>query len=63
MNANEEPKIYLLPNLMTAGNLFCGFTATLKILEGALLQSTNADAAADLFQAGAIRALCADGRA
>ena len=49
---NEQPsKIYLLPNLMTAGNLFCGFTATLKILEGALLQSTNADAAADLFHA------------
>jgi CDP-diacylglycerol---serine O-phosphatidyltransferase len=47
---NEQPsKIYLLPNLMTAGNLFCGFTATLKILEGALLQSSNADAAADLF--------------
>jgi CDP-diacylglycerol---serine O-phosphatidyltransferase len=47
---NEQPsKIYLLPNLMTAGNLFCGFTATLRILEGALLQSTNADAAADLF--------------
>ncbi len=47
---NEQPsKIYLLPNLMTAGNLFCGFTATLKILEGALLQITNADAAADLF--------------
>ena len=47
---SEQPsKIYLLPNLMTAGNLFCGFTATLKILEGALSQSTNADAAADLF--------------
>src|ERR1700736_6284519 len=47
---NEQPsKIYLLPNLMTAGNLFCGFTATLKNLEGALLQSTNADAASDLF--------------
>jgi CDP-diacylglycerol---serine O-phosphatidyltransferase len=47
---NEQPsKIYLLPNLMTAGNLFCGFTATLRILEGALLQTTNADAAADLF--------------
>ena len=47
---NEQPsKIYLLPNLMTAGNLFCGFTATLKILEGALLQSANADAASDLF--------------
>src|SRR5438876_6474069 len=47
---NEQPsKIYLLPNLMTAGNLFCGFTATLKILEGALLQNTNADLAADRF--------------
>ena len=47
---SEQPsKIYLLPNLMTAGNLFCGFTATLKILEGALLQSTNVDAAANLF--------------
>src|SRR4051812_14395386 len=47
---NEQPaKIYLLPNLMTAGNLFCGFTATLRILEGALLQSTNADLAADRF--------------
>ncbi len=50
---NEQPsKIYLLPNLMTAGNLFCGFTATLKILEGALLQNTNAEAASDLFHAG-----------
>ena len=49
--STPNPKIYLLPNLMTAGNLFCGFTATLKILEGALLQSTNADAAADLFHA------------
>src|SRR6266487_711400 len=47
---NEQPsKIYLLPNLLTAGNLFCGFTATLKILEGALLQASNPDAASDLF--------------
>jgi len=34
---------------MTAGNLFCGFTATLKILEGALLQASNPDAASNLF--------------
>jgi CDP-diacylglycerol---serine O-phosphatidyltransferase len=47
--SDQPSKIYLLPNLMTAGNLFCGFTATLKILEGALLQSNSADAAADLF--------------
>ncbi len=49
MNEQLPPKIYLLPNLMTAGNLFCGFTATLKILEGALLQASNPDAAGDLF--------------
>ncbi len=47
----RHSKIYLLPNLMTAGNLFCGFTATLKILEGALLQASNPDAAGDLFHA------------
>lgn len=50
MSDQPPPKIYLLPNLMTAGNLFCGFTATLKILEGALLQASNPTAAGDLFQ-------------
>lgn len=39
MADDGNPKIYLLPNLMTAGNLFCGFAACLKILEGALIQS------------------------
>src|ERR1700736_1809708 len=47
--SEPNPKIYLLPNLMTIGNLFCGFTATLKILEGALLQGVDADAAGQLF--------------
>ncbi len=46
---DSNPKIYLLPNLMTAGNLFCGFAATLKIVQGALLQSSDPDAAATLF--------------
>jgi CDP-diacylglycerol--serine O-phosphatidyltransferase len=35
----HDPKIYLLPNLMTAGNLFCGFAAVLKIIEAALLNN------------------------
>ncbi len=39
-----EPRIYLLPNLMTAGNLFCGFTAILRIIEGALIQVNNPEA-------------------
>src|SRR5947199_10393847 len=47
--SDPNSKIYLLPNLMTAGNLFCGFAATLKIVQGALLQSSNADAASVLF--------------
>ncbi len=34
MPDDSGPKIYLLPNLMTAGNLFCGFAAALKIVEG-----------------------------
>src|SRR3954470_2833576 len=47
--SENDSKIYLLPNLMTAGNLFCGFAATLKIVQGALLQTVSADAAAVLF--------------
>lgn len=38
---NETPKIYLLPNLMTAGNLFCGFAATLLIVRGTLAMETG----------------------
>ena len=41
MSREGEPKVYLLPNLMTAGNLFCGFAAVLSILEGALQQKTG----------------------
>ena len=41
MSDDGNPKIYLLPNLMTAGNLFCGFAAVLKILEGALVQAAS----------------------
>ncbi len=32
MSDSNTPKIYLWPNLMTAGNLFCGFCAILNIL-------------------------------
>lgn len=49
MSEPQTPKIYLLPNLMTAGNLFCGFAATLKIVQGALLQATDPAAAGALF--------------
>lgn len=34
-----EPRIYLLPNLMTAGNLCCGFFAVLTIFKGIFVAS------------------------
>ena len=40
---DDSPKIYLLPNMMTAGNLFCGFAATLRIIEGTLRQENGFD--------------------
>src|SRR5579859_2745317 len=33
----EKLKIYFLPNLFTAGNLFCGFVALTKIVEADLI--------------------------
>jgi len=45
MTEPDTPKIYLLPNLMTAGNLFCGFAAVLKIVEGALVEAAAAASA------------------
>src|ERR1700744_1189908 len=38
-----SPKIYLLPNLMTAGNLICGVAASLQIVEGSLIKAVAAD--------------------
>jgi CDP-diacylglycerol--serine O-phosphatidyltransferase len=37
----DEPRIYLLPNLMTAGNLACGFFAVLTIFNGILVATTE----------------------
>lgn len=41
--SSDSTRIYLLPNLMTAGNLICGFLAVLKIIEGTLLRETGAN--------------------
>ncbi|MBB5349862.1 CDP-diacylglycerol--serine O-phosphatidyltransferase [Haloferula luteola] len=39
--SRDEPKIYLLPNLMTAGNLACGFFAVLSIFQGILVATSK----------------------
>jgi len=38
-SAEPKLKIYFLPNLLTAGNLFCGFVALTKIVEADLVPS------------------------
>jgi CDP-diacylglycerol--serine O-phosphatidyltransferase len=40
---NNAARIYLLPNLMTAGNLFCGFAAVLNILDAVIQMNTGID--------------------
>ncbi len=49
--SNQEPKIYLLPNLMTAGNLFCGFAAVFKIIEAGLAVSAGLSGIPEYHQA------------
>lgn len=38
---SDEPTIYWLPNMMTAGNLVCGFFAVLTIFQGILMATTK----------------------
>src|SRR6187401_1776392 len=42
-------KIYFLPNLMTAGNLFCGFVALTKIVQADLTDNRFTDIRVALF--------------
>ena len=46
-----EPKIYLLPNLMTAGNLVCGFLAIISIINAIYNDGVrNLDESRHLFE-------------
>ena len=46
-----EPKIYLLPNLMTAGNLVCGFLAIMTIIDAISKGGVDSlDESRDLFE-------------
>ncbi len=42
--------VFLLPNLMTAGNLFCGFMAVLQIFEGTILRRADTEGWAGHYQ-------------
>jgi CDP-diacylglycerol--serine O-phosphatidyltransferase len=48
-HADGKLKIYFLPNLMTAGNLFCGFVALTKIVQADLRSGDFRDIKVALF--------------
>jgi CDP-diacylglycerol---serine O-phosphatidyltransferase len=45
-NVTQASRIYFLPNLMTAGNLFCGFAAVIKCIQARLITDGGDYAAA-----------------
>jgi CDP-diacylglycerol---serine O-phosphatidyltransferase len=45
-NVTTASRIYFLPNLMTAGNLFCGFVAVIKCIQARLMTDGGEYAAA-----------------
>lgn len=45
-NVTQASRIYFLPNLMTAGNLFCGFIAVIKCIQARLITDAGDYAAA-----------------
>jgi len=48
---SNNARIYLLPNLMTAGNLFCGFAAVLNILDAVITQHAGGSPAENIHTA------------
>src|SRR5512147_1279603 len=40
-NVTQASRIYFLPNLMTAGNLFCGFGAIIKCIQARMITDTG----------------------
>jgi CDP-diacylglycerol--serine O-phosphatidyltransferase len=50
----DPARIYVLPNLMTAGNLICGFMAVLKIIEGTLQREAGSEQWVQNFQTSLI---------
>lgn len=48
MSTEEASKIYFLPNLMTAGNLFCGFVAVIRCIQAKFASSAEGIATASV---------------
>ena len=53
-NVTQASRIYFLPNLMTAGNLFCGFAAVIKCIQARLLTDAGEYAALHFGQSSTV---------
>src|SRR3954462_14286553 len=53
-NVTQASRIYFLPNLMTAGNLFCGFAAVIKCIQARLLNDAGEYAALHTGQSATV---------
>ena len=53
-HVSQASRIYFLPNLMTAGNLFCGFVAVIHCIQARLAETTGGEylghTSADLYR-------------
>jgi len=50
LSSTQASRIYLLPNLMTAGNLFCGFVAIIRCIQARFASMTGDGAPDDLYR-------------
>ncbi len=50
LSSTQASRIYLLPNLMTAGNLFCGFVAIIRCIQARFAFMTGDGAPDDLYR-------------
>ena len=50
LSSTQASRIYLLPNLMTAGNLFCGFVAIIRCIQARFASMIGEGAPDDLYR-------------
>lgn len=50
LSSTQASRIYLLPNLMTAGNLFCGFVAIIRCIQARFASMTTVGSPDDLYR-------------
>ncbi len=60
-HVSQASRIYFLPNLMTAGNLFCGFVAVIHCIQARLAESSGGEYLVESLALGVVFAGDEDG--